>query len=537
MKKMMNWMKAAILICGTSVFMACSLDDDPTPVPQPDLNLPENIIGKWMVEELDGQACPTNLKAVITFLSSTKAYGSLSDFYSDSWNDHAEADVVINRNDVTLTAFENEHTKHVTVATVSSITDKEMILKSDWKVFVDDKMVIHEEYDKERYIRITSDYRDAILGTWEGHSTGAEGSEFDDGENHRWEYLADGTFHYYHKVDGQWQLSNDVLHDYFVDGILLCTRWKNAGEGQEENREWWEIESIQNGVMKWTALRMREDGSTYTATFEMTKVQDTWDAETGTLIVNTNPGKSAYEGRTDIVSVVFNNGVTSIGDRAFYNCPISVVDIPASVVSIGSEAFAGKDSDLDKVTIYATDCTFGEHPFLQSILTNVYVPAESLDAYKASYPGYKSQIYAIPEVELDGNEIIWSEDLCEYILVKIPYYHKDRIVAAHNTQGGITVTFTGTSEDSGFDIGCISLVKGEKLTFTSTVGNISHITIQAASYDDEDDEEDATPIADGWTWDAAQRTFTWQGTPATAVEMLAVEDVNLDSVQIQFTIE
>ena len=73
MKKMMNWMKAAILICGTSIFMACSLDDDPTPVPQPDLNLPENIIGKWMVEELDGQACPTNLKAVITFLSSTKA--------------------------------------------------------------------------------------------------------------------------------------------------------------------------------------------------------------------------------------------------------------------------------------------------------------------------------------------------------------------------------------------------------------------------------------------------------------------------------
>ena len=100
MKKMMNWMKAAILICGTSVFMACSLDDDPTPVPQPDLNLPENIIGKWMVEELDGQACPTNLKAVITFLSSTKAYGSLSDFYSESWNDHSEADVVINRNDV-----------------------------------------------------------------------------------------------------------------------------------------------------------------------------------------------------------------------------------------------------------------------------------------------------------------------------------------------------------------------------------------------------------------------------------------------------
>ena len=271
MKKTYLWMLAAILVSGTSVFTSCT-DNDDNPV-QDDLNVSEKIIGKWMVEELEGQACPTNLKAVITFLSPTNAYGSLSDYYSDSWNNHASADVVINGNDVTLTAFENEHTKHVTVATISSITDTDMILKSDWKVFVDGEPIINEVYDKERYVKITNDYQDAILGIWEGHSTGADGSEFDDGQSHRWEYLADGTFHYYHKVDGEWQISNDVLNEYFVDGILLCTRWKNAGEGQVENREWWEIESIQNGVMKWTALRMRDDGSTYTATFEMTKVQ------------------------------------------------------------------------------------------------------------------------------------------------------------------------------------------------------------------------------------------------------------------------
>ena len=37
-------------------------------------------------------------------------------------------------------------------------------------------------------------------------------------------------------------------------------------------REWWEIESIKGGVMKGTALRLREDGRTYTATFQMSKV-------------------------------------------------------------------------------------------------------------------------------------------------------------------------------------------------------------------------------------------------------------------------
>lgn len=36
---------------------------------------------------------------------------------------------------------------------------------------------------------------------------------------------------------------------------------------------WWEIESIKDGVMKWTALCMHEDGTTYIATFSMTKMK------------------------------------------------------------------------------------------------------------------------------------------------------------------------------------------------------------------------------------------------------------------------
>ena len=269
MKKTYLWMLAVILVSGASVFKSCTdNDDNPT---QPDLNVGEKIIGKWMVDELDGQKCPTNLKAVITFLSPTNAYGSLSDFYSESWNNQTSADVVINGNNVTLTAFENEHTKHVTETVIYSITDKDMMLKSDWKVFVDGEQVINEVYDKERYVRITNDYEKDIIGTWEGKVTSTE-DEHTDGELHRWEYKADGTYVYYSKENDEWKADTDVMADYFVDGILLCTRWKKTADS-EELREWWEIESIQNGVMKWTALRMREDGTTYTATFEMTKVQ------------------------------------------------------------------------------------------------------------------------------------------------------------------------------------------------------------------------------------------------------------------------
>ena len=71
----------------------------------------------------------------------------------------------------------------------------------------------------------------------------------------------------------EWQLFDDEFSDYFVDGILLCTRWKNSGEGTVENREWWEITSIEDGVMKWKGLRADEDGTTHIATFELTQVK------------------------------------------------------------------------------------------------------------------------------------------------------------------------------------------------------------------------------------------------------------------------
>ena len=275
MKKKYLWMLAAILtISGASVLTSCSSNDD-NPA-QPELNVAEKIIGKWMSAEINGKPFPTDNKGVYTFLTTTSARMRSSvnsrPELGDLWHDLSELDVNITGNVVTLTHQLDEHKTMTIEMAVTSINAKEMHADVHATLTVDGTEA-RAMNDHIRYERIEENYRQSIQGIWEGRSTGAEGSEFDDGENHRWEYLADGTFRYYHKVDGQWQLSDDVLHDYFVDGTLLCTRWKNAGEGQEEHREWWEIESIQNGVMKWKALRQREDGTTYTATFEMTKVQ------------------------------------------------------------------------------------------------------------------------------------------------------------------------------------------------------------------------------------------------------------------------
>ena len=271
---MIHWMLAAILICGASMFTSCSSNEDNSVVPvEPDLNVAEKIIGRWMIAERNGQPETTNQKQVFNFTSATKVFVSLSiaakPGMPSSWVDNLESEVAINGNMVTITGHPDEVTTILDENKITNINDNEFTTKRKLTMTKNGEVTFSSEMTL-RFVKVNVDYCAEIIGMWEGMSTGAEGSEFDDGENHRWEYLLDGTFNYFHKND-QWQISDDEYADYFVAGNLLCTRWKNAGEGQEEHREWWEIESIKDGVMKWKALRQREDGSTYTATFEMKK--------------------------------------------------------------------------------------------------------------------------------------------------------------------------------------------------------------------------------------------------------------------------
>ena len=70
MKKLLNLMIAAALICGASVFTSCTKQDNPV---NPADNLAEKILGKWMPVYLDGNPVVTDQKSVYTFVSATKA--------------------------------------------------------------------------------------------------------------------------------------------------------------------------------------------------------------------------------------------------------------------------------------------------------------------------------------------------------------------------------------------------------------------------------------------------------------------------------
>ena len=75
MKKLIQWVLAATLICGASVFTACTSDNSDNPTGS---SLAEKIQGKWMVAETNGKPVVTNSKQVLTYVSDTKLYYSLS---------------------------------------------------------------------------------------------------------------------------------------------------------------------------------------------------------------------------------------------------------------------------------------------------------------------------------------------------------------------------------------------------------------------------------------------------------------------------
>ena len=271
MKKIMNFLLMAATVCGISLAAASCSSNDDNPA-TPDLNIPEKIIGKWIVADIDGQPVPTNEKLVYTFVSGTKAFMSASltahQEVGTFWSDQIEADVAISGSNVTLTFHPFEYQTGVVEYTVNAINNSELIANRKLTVTVNGKVVISED-QLVRYEKVTTDYRAAIVGTWQGRCT-SEGSVFDDGQEHRWQYNADGTYVYYVKDGDSWvPYATNTLNEYFVDGTLLCTRWIDKGV---ENREWWEI-TIAAGKMNWTALRENEDGTTFTATFEMEKVK------------------------------------------------------------------------------------------------------------------------------------------------------------------------------------------------------------------------------------------------------------------------
>lgn len=88
--------------------------------------------------------------------------------------------------------------------------------------------------------------------------------------------------------------------------------------------------------------------------------------------------------------------VTTLGESAFESCKFTNITLPAKVTNIGKRAFSGCTSLTTVTSLAETPPTLGENVFYGcSALTNIYVPAGSVDAYKAAWSEYADKIKAI----------------------------------------------------------------------------------------------------------------------------------------------
>ena len=264
--KKTNKFFALALVAVTIVFASCSKDDN-EPVGPTQQEIEAKIVGKWKTIDVDGKDCLTNERSVTTYYSGgifTTSVSTDFDFMQHHIWDNVE------RNIYTVSGVEMEQIHSngtITKSQICTIQD-EYFTEHVYK-FIQNSQ--ETELNKVfRNKKVTADYSQDIIGMWEGVEMA--GPETYGNAEARIEYHADGTYTYYNNVDGYWVPSADADNEYNVDGDWLATRWRPEA-GADYNYEWWDIDEIKDGIMKWSALREKEDGTRFTTTFTWKKIK------------------------------------------------------------------------------------------------------------------------------------------------------------------------------------------------------------------------------------------------------------------------
>ena len=195
----------------------------------------------------------------------------------------------------------------------------------------------------------------------------------------------------------------------------------------------------------------------------------------------TSIGRLAFSMCSLLTSVEIPNSVEEIVDYAFQSCSgLTSVTIGNGVTSIGKYAFY-YCSNLASVTIHATTpATLGSKAFEKTAATlTIYVPAESLDAYKTKWSDYADKIVAIPGGGSAATVVTITNN--DFPGMDVSF-----------TKDGVTVSADWIDNmDSGHLVAPGS--------FSTTLGNFTKIEVNAG---------EIGSLGEGWSGNSERQTWT-----------------------------
>ena len=112
----------------------------------------------------------------------------------------------------------------------------------------------------------------------------------------------------------------------------------------------------------------------------------------------TSLGDWCFSNCTSLTGITIPNSVTSLDTSCFSNCDsLSAITIPDYVTSLGTSCFSSCDSLKSVICKPTTPPTLGGDAFVGAPISAIYVPAESVDAYKSAtnWSKYAAKIQAI----------------------------------------------------------------------------------------------------------------------------------------------
>ena len=265
-----NWVLAVIIICGAGIFTSCMSDNGDNPASD---SLTEKVVGKWIHADTDGETVTTDMMSVYTFAkdgTALKGWYSMSMTEIGVWAYNQETDVAISGNTITMTSRLTDGVTSVVELTGVSVSGKDLRFTAKTTLSKDGQVTATYGPRQEHFTKTDADYTEAVVGLWEISFT-SDDPEYESSEPYRELYRADGTASFYDLIDGQWVEEETTYSEYFADGPLFCFRWQKPGqEGRHEN---WEIVSCTGSEMVNKAFCRRADGTTYTITAHLTKVE------------------------------------------------------------------------------------------------------------------------------------------------------------------------------------------------------------------------------------------------------------------------